>query len=994
MARSNKVTTPRPGRFLSRWTEYNASASVASYAEGDDVRVDNQLVSDYGRSDDITLSPGSYVFSAYLQSLADCTNACVVVRRKSDFMKLAEFHITVPDSNNERHHAPFSLAEETTVTILFGVGSYGAQSNGSARFGRFMLEPTLALGGYFDGATPDAAGTDYAWAGTAHDSASTAIATTTEPEAPPNSGGTNADLEAKCRAVWEGIKARYIRVDGGVRQREADDKITSEGQAYAATIAVQLDDRATFDLVESFSTNRLERRNYLPGFTQSWRANTANDPRIYAPNLMAWDFRPNPFASNPANTVNDWNFATDADVDRARALFWARARWGDEAYLDKALAIVRELKLYGFCIEGVTADTQNGNAGAGGTAYQVTDEFQNAVELDANGNFVFVGPGHHLDGTSQPVFEVNVSYVDPGLHHLAKDIGSDSWWDQAITGAWDMLTKVSDNADGIPTTDGLFPDWNDYSFGTDDANAVASGSRGWFYSRSTDYKYDAFRTPYRMIWSYTWYGDTQVPTILAPLKAHYGAEWTTYGTIAAEYDHVGNRLSGGYEKPMMTAGAVMVLECNDPTNATAAAIRTAKLDPDDRYNSLDSDGYRFWNDYVGAPFNYFTDFWLEMFYLRDAGLWTNWGQTDSSTGGVKLEVADVGTSSDTVDLRIDVGLSVLDVGTSNDVVSLTAVLGFAVLDVGTSQDIVDLSVTDVPDIEPPAPPVVVLPRDRYLWLSPTNETTELTDFVNGAEVLRGISGRGAPPARIRRIVVPGHPGERTIDVTHGPRELALPLRAMAPDADVLWETLRRLVRTMDPVQGEGILRHISRSGRVSDLYCRAVTGLGIENEETYGPAVHIVPLVFQADDPYWYGETVTAGFAGDEAKGWFPILPMGLASSSILGEVEITTFGDVATWPIWTIVGPGSNPALENITTGETLALDAPELGDGEIVTVDMRPGRKSVTGPDGSNWFRYLVQRSMWPLRPGANQVRLTLVGAIETSFVSVAYQDRKLIP
>ncbi len=297
-------------------------------------------------------------------------------------------------------------------------------------------------------------------------------------------------------------------------------------------------------------------------------------------------------------------------------------------------------------------------------------------------------------------------------------------------------------------------------------------------------------------------------------------------------------------------------------------------------------------------------------------------------------------------------------------------------------------------VTPPAPsgPGPSL-RERWIWIAPDSTEFELTNFTNGVEVVKGMSGRGAPPVRIDRDRVPGKPGERSRSISHGIREFSMPLFVDGRSFRGLHELLETLTNYMDPVSGVGTLRCVNRDGDTSDLFCRLVSGLGIDGEGSSGPSFFRPILVFQADDPYWYGPIQTRGFAGDSSQSWFPWLPIRLGRSSVIGETSITNDSPVETYPVWTLVGPGSDPTVANDTTGRTVALEFPApLTTGQVVTIDTSEYVKSVTGPTGTNWRKYLTQRSMWPLAPGYNSITLAMSGTTSESYISVSYRIRKL--
>jgi endo-1,4-beta-D-glucanase Y len=962
--RTNYVTTPRPGRNFGVFFHYGTIGT--SFADGDDVRIDLPSAGDRGVIHPaITLSPGTYYASVVAQTNGTATNAAFVVKRTSDQALLLERHLTTHDSTL-RIGGAFTLSATTQVELVMAQGAYSGLSQGSVWFRQILLEAATAEGTFFDGDSSDTSTVDYGWSGTPQNSISTAKDLTNTPPADPGSGATDTAIEAMVRAVWEGIKHRYIRADGGVMQKESDNKITSEGQGYAALQAVALGDWATFDQVEGFSTNVLERKNHP-------------DPAVRAkgPNLMAWDYRVNPFGGNPSNTVFDWGWAADGDIDRIKALLWAYARTGKVAYLNKGLAVWRDLRDFSF-------NTVSGKS------YQGDDQWQKS------------GPGslgHHLNASSQPVMEINPSYLDPSTYHLVGDVGQDSFGAQAVLGAFDVWAKNMDNVNPLATAAGLPTNWTSWNLTTLQSSHFGPSPDGWSYDHGNDdnFGYDAFRMPIRAVWSYDWYKDPQVLSILGPLKAFYANEWSVTGKIAAEKDHAGNPLVGGYEGSIFYVAAMMVLTLNDAGNATAAAIKSSKFNAAGQYKTA-SDGYKYWADGPTAGVSsYFADFWQNFYFIREAGLWQNFGQSTPPTGNLAVEAVDDGTGDDTIDVIANGSADdIIDDGTSDDSIELLVDALLEVLDNGTSDDLIALLNDGVPtETESPSPifTPIVSPSARWQWVAPDNDIIELTGFVDDYEAIKGMSGYMAPPSVIRRDTIPGQAGGRTRDVRHGVREIALPLFALGRSVLGLEILLTRLVREMDPWRGEGILRRIDIYGNVCDLRCRYSGGLEGKGSGENGPTNLRVMPVFQADDPYWYRAAVTQGFSGATARSFFPVLPIHLASSSVMGDIEIVTESDVETWPVWTVMGPGSNLIIKNNTSGETLSANI-SLASGEAIKIDTQPYVKRVVGPDGSNWFRFLVSRSLWPLLPGSNDVTLSMTGATSSSYVSVAYRDRTLVP
>lgn len=285
------------------------------------------------------------------------------------------------------------------------------------------------------------------------------------------------------------------------------------------------------------------------------------------------------------------------------------------------------------------------------------------------------------------------------------------------------------------------------------------------------------------------------------------------------------------------------------------------------------------------------------------------------------------------------------------------------------------------------------------WISPSGTVTPLN-------VEYAVRGRFAPPVDITEEAVPGQPGARVRDVHHGVREFVLPLRigVHATEAE-LRVALRTLVREMDPTLGEGLIR-VSElaTGDVREIRCRYSAGLSLDEVlgETSMPTWARTAAVFRAHDPYWYApsdviETYTTG----EVAAFFPILPIRLSSSEVFIDATVDNAGDIATWPVWRITGPGSVIRLRDLSTGPVTALTSPTLGSltlgpGEQIEIDTRPGRKTVTGlADGDNLWPFVsFDSTLWQLRAGSTAVRVEMSGATDASSVRLSYRPRHLTP
>ncbi|MGH8008889.1 MAG: phage distal tail protein, partial [Candidatus Binatia bacterium] len=148
--------------------------------------------------------------------------------------------------------------------------------------------------------------------------------------------------------------------------------------------------------------------------------------------------------------------------------------------------------------------------------------------------------------------------------------------------------------------------------------------------------------------------------------------------------------------------------------------------------------------------------------------------------------------------------------------------------------------------------------------------------------------------------------------------------------------------------------------------------------------------------PYWFdiADTVELYPFTGTAETFFPLLPITLTASEAFADDSVTISGDLETWPVWDITGPCSSVTLRNLSTGEVLTSDA-FLAGSEVMTIDTRPGAKTVTRQDGSNLYPTLSTTSvMWPLRRGLNAIRVEMGGAATGSNIQLSYRTRYLSP
>src|ERR1041385_265445 len=283
------------------------------------------------------------------------------------------------------------------------------------------------------------------------------------------------------------------------------------------------------------------------------------------------------------------------------------------------------------------------------------------------------------------------------------------------------------------------------------------------------------------------------------------------------------------------------------------------------------------------------------------------------------------------------------------------------------------------------------------WFDSDGNPHSLSDFPFFG-MLRGRQNAFMPPARHIEDRVPMQNGARFRNSFFEPRSVDLPFHVEDTDEDVLRAHLRNIMGWFNPYNGDGQLE-IAHGSTVRRLNCRYQDGLGLdESDQNNGVYWQDFVLTLRAADPFWYDVTPTHvdyAAAGGGTLYFFPILPMQLITSAVFGTSDIVNSGDVEAWPVWTIDGPTSGGlVLTNNTSGLTFELSGLVLTLGQTLTIDTRPGHKTIKRDDGSNRMGDGFSGSMWPLVRGTNNLTVNLGGSDTNSRVQLDYHQGYLAP
>lgn len=117
-----------------------------------------------------------------------------------------------------------------------------------------------------------------------------------------------------------------------------------------------------------------------------------------------------------------------------------------------------------------------------------------------------------------------------------------------------------------------------------------------------------------------------------------------------------------------------------------------------------------------------------------------------------------------------------------------------------------------------------------------------------------------------------------------------------------------------------------------------------------------------------------------------PFFPVVLADSTVQGELDINVKGDSQVWPEWLIKGPGEDVLIEN-DYGDQIFIEGTV---NSIIRIVTEPQRQAIRDEDGLIWGRVPVgQDVMFPLLPGKNHVKLSMVDGSPESSITVSWRE-----
>ncbi|MGV9693324.1 phage tail domain-containing protein [Streptomyces sp. NPDC003444] len=254
----------------------------------------------------------------------------------------------------------------------------------------------------------------------------------------------------------------------------------------------------------------------------------------------------------------------------------------------------------------------------------------------------------------------------------------------------------------------------------------------------------------------------------------------------------------------------------------------------------------------------------------------------------------------------------------------------------------------------------------------------------------GAIGLDAPPFELHSDESPNIEGGTFRGARAASREIMIPVYLHAIDRRTLRELKRKLIGSLNPQNGFCLLKMMEGDGQPRYLEVHYKGGMeGQETEDASGFCWVKYGLQFTALKPWFVSDRLPVAewsFGGGESflSAGQPFMPLRISRGAVAGSsIPVVNPGDVEGWPIWHIEGPVRSFRLTGPDGRQQFAISAPAGGSdavpaGRTLTVDTRPGYKSLKDDRGTNYWSRLDTSpapALWSVPPGRSLVGVELV-------------------
>lgn len=227
------------------------------------------------------------------------------------------------------------------------------------------------------------------------------------------------------------------------------------------------------------------------------------------------------------------------------------------------------------------------------------------------------------------------------------------------------------------------------------------------------------------------------------------------------------------------------------------------------------------------------------------------------------------------------------------------------------------------------------------------------DGITGAELawVEGESGLGMAPVLRERQQGPQQHGVSNRGFRLGARMFTLIFGMRGATLAELSDKRAQLVALLAPSNTPVTCRWELDNGAVRQCDAYYASDLAYPSQDRLG-LYQRVGVGFEALEPTFYdptGVSISFGIAASGGSFAVPLaIPWAIGNSAIGQTTSVTYPGSWRVSPLVTIVGPITNPVVENLTTGEKLDFTGTTIAAGDSYVIDTRYSVATVTDAGG----------------------------------------------
>ncbi|QUI30686.1 phage tail family protein [Streptomyces alfalfae] len=266
----------------------------------------------------------------------------------------------------------------------------------------------------------------------------------------------------------------------------------------------------------------------------------------------------------------------------------------------------------------------------------------------------------------------------------------------------------------------------------------------------------------------------------------------------------------------------------------------------------------------------------------------------------------------------------------------------------------------------------------------------------------GATGLDAPPVELYSDESPNLDGSMYRSSRTAAREVMIPVFLYGIDRRTLRALKRKLISALSPKNGYCVLKFMEADSQPRYLYCYYKGGMeGNEGTDNAGFRWVKYGIQLTAMDPWFYSDDIqvaewTFGGGTGFLRQGESLYPLKLSAGTLNNSsIPIVNPGEVAAWPVWKITGPvkgfeftGPTGASFGITGAQDGADVVP---DGRVLTVDTRPGYKTLRDDGGKNYYPLLdANPELWSAPSGRSTAGIELVAGAGTASLRLSLRPR----